>query len=68
LSNTVWFELAPGERPEALRYADEELISAITPEVMGVLNGSGALDALDDLMCPGSSQTLRASCFGDYRP
>jgi hypothetical protein len=29
LSNTVWFELAPGEKAEDLRYPDEELVSAV---------------------------------------
>jgi len=67
LSNTVWFELAPGEKAEDLSYPDDELISAIAPDVMSVLERSGALSALDDLLCPQSAQTPRASCFGDYR-
>ena len=67
LSNTVWFELAPGEEPEDLRYPDDELINAITPDVLRALECSGAFEALDDLMCPQSPQTPRVSCFGDYR-
>ena len=67
LSNTVWFELAPGEKPEDLRFPDEELIRDITLEVMKALLGTGAIDALDDLMCPASPNVLRAACFGDYR-
>jgi Protein of unknown function (DUF2695) len=67
LAHAIWFELAPGEKPKDLVYADEELIEAIAPDVMKVLLGSGAFDALDDLMCPVSPGLPRAKCFGDYR-
>ena len=50
--NSVWFELAPGERPEDLQFPDEELIDNITPVVMKCLRASGFFELLDDLMCP----------------
>ena len=52
LGNSVWFELAPGERPEDLQFPDEELIDDITPVVMKCLRASGYFELLDDLMCP----------------
>jgi hypothetical protein len=33
LSGSEWFELAPGESPEAPRLPDDDLISSITPDV-----------------------------------
>ena len=67
LANTVWFELAPGEKPEDLRYPDEELIDSITPDVMRCLNASGFFERLDDKMCPESSDEQRSQCWGDFR-
>jgi hypothetical protein len=67
LHNTVWFELSPGERPEDLRYPDEELIDAITPAVMKCLIGARFFERLDDLLCPGAPGAERSRCWGDYR-
>jgi hypothetical protein len=67
LSNTSWFELAPGEKAEELRYPDEELIQEITPYVMKALLGAGVIEALDDLMCPANPSVRRSACFRDYR-
>jgi len=67
LCNTIWFELAPGEKPEDLRYCDEELILEISPDVMKALLSSRVIEALDDLMCPANPSVPRSGCFGDYR-
>lgn len=52
LENSVWFELAPGEKPEDLRYPDMELIASITPDVMKCLHRARVFELLDDTMCP----------------
>jgi hypothetical protein len=67
LENSVWFELAPGEKPEDLRYPDEELIQSITPDVMKCLSGARFFELLDDVMCPQQPARERAQCWGDYR-
>ena len=67
LADTEWFELAPGEQPEDLEYADNELIDDITPDVMRVLRGAKVFDALDDALCPENAAVARKQCFGDYR-
>ncbi|HEU0300882.1 MAG TPA: DUF2695 domain-containing protein [Longimicrobium sp.] len=66
LARTVWFELAPGESPEDLRYPDPELVEEIAPDVMRVLQGSGFLRALDLAFCP-DPPALPARCHGDFR-
>jgi hypothetical protein len=67
LENSVWFELAPGEKPEDLRYPDEEVIDEITPDVMKCLNGARFFELLDDVMCPQQPVRQRAQCWGDNR-
>ena len=67
LGNSVWFELAPGERPEDLQFPDEELIDDITPVVMKCLRASGYFELLDDLMCPTAPEQERGQCWGDFR-
>ena len=67
LSNAVWFELAPGERPEDLRSPDQEIITHIREDVMKCLRAKGALEALDDLFCPMPSEGERVRCQGDFR-
>jgi hypothetical protein len=67
LETSVWFELAPGEKPEDLRYPDEELIDSITPDVMKCLNGARYFESLDDAMCPKETGRERARCWGDFR-
>jgi hypothetical protein len=67
LENSVWFELAPGEKPEDLQYPDEELIDSITPAVIKCLQGARFFEALDDAMCPEDASHERAPCWGDFR-
>lgn len=67
LADTEWFELAPGERPEDLRYPDAELIEDITPDVMRILLRVRAFEALDDVLCPPDASQPRQRCHGDYR-
>jgi hypothetical protein len=67
LSDTEWFELAPGERPEDLEYPDGDLIADITPDVMRALLGAGVFAALDDSLCPEDPARARQQCHGDYR-
>jgi hypothetical protein len=67
LTNTVWFELAPGERAEELRYPDEELIREITPAVLGVLAQRHAFEGLDDLLCPADPRAVPSTCAGGFQ-
>jgi hypothetical protein len=67
LTDTEWFELAPGEDPESLEYPDSELIDDITPDVMRSLFGAGIFGALDDILCPAEKTAPRLPCYGDYR-
>ncbi len=67
LSEAVWFELAPGEKPEELRYPDEELMESIAPDVIGLLEKTGFFIALDDLMAPEDATQEGEPCHGDFR-
>ncbi|HET8623735.1 MAG TPA: DUF2695 domain-containing protein [Gemmatimonadales bacterium] len=67
LTDTEWFELAPGERPEDLEYPDADLIDDITPDVMRCLAGAKIFQALDDVLCPADGARPRQECHGDYR-
>jgi hypothetical protein len=67
LTDSVWFELAPGETAADLVYPDEELIKSITPDVMKCINASGFLKALDDVFCPRLPFKAKARCHGDFR-
>lgn len=66
LQNTIWFELAPGERPQDLQFPDESLIDSIAPDVLRCVNASGFIEALDDQMCPKDEAVPRAGCAGDF--
>jgi hypothetical protein len=44
LQNTIWFELAPGERPQDLQFPDEALIDSIAPDVLRCVKASGFTD------------------------
>lgn len=67
LAGTVWRELAPGESPDDLQYADPELIESIEEDVMKVLEGSGFIRALDLAFCPRLPFARGARCHGDFR-
>lgn len=67
LENSIWFELAPGEAPEDLRYPDQELIASITPDVIKCVSAARVIEMLDDLLCPEDPTQERAHCWGDYR-
>jgi len=67
LTNSIWFELAPGEKPEDLQYPDEELIDSITPNVVKCLQASKFFELLDDVLCPQAAGGERAQCWGDFR-
>ena len=67
LTDSEWFELAPGERPEDLEYPDAELIADITPDVMRCLIGAKFFERLDDVLCPADGSHSRQPCHGDYR-
>jgi Protein of unknown function (DUF2695) len=67
LDSSVWFELAPGEKPEDLRYPDEELIDSITPDVMMCLLDSRFFELLDKALCPEEAGGESAPCWGDFR-
>jgi Protein of unknown function (DUF2695) len=67
LADSEWFELAPGERPEDLEYADSELVDEITPDVMRALSGAKVFGALDDVLCPSDASLPRRQCHGDFR-
>jgi hypothetical protein len=67
LTQSEWFELAPGERPEDLQYPDGELIEDITPDVMRALARAKVFEALDDALCPADGSHPRQPCHGDFR-
>jgi hypothetical protein len=67
LATSIWFELAPGEKPEDLRYPDEELIEDITADVMKCARAAKVFEALDDVLCPIEKSADRQSCYGDFR-
>ena len=67
LQNTVWFELAPGEKPEELVYPDDDVIASITPDVMQCLRKTRFFEALDDRLCPSDDEQPLEACYGDYR-
>jgi hypothetical protein len=66
LKNTLWFELAPGETVECLKYPDDELIQEITAEVMRCLEHSGFFEELDNRLCPESKEITVEQCQGDF--
>lgn len=63
----MWFELAPGERLEDLRYMDEEAVASMEPEVMRTLEQSGFFAALEEAMNPEDPAVEREPCHGDFR-
>jgi hypothetical protein len=67
LTDTEWFELAPGESPDDLEYADAEVIEDITPDVMRALASARFFAGLDDLLCPAEESQPRQPCHGDFR-
>lgn len=67
LADTIWFELAPGEDPAALVYPDEDIINAITPDVLQCLHSSGFFTRLDAVMCPAVPEQHPQECRGDFR-
>ena len=67
LTNTVWFELAPGETVQDLRYPDEQFIASISSNVLATVERAGVFSALDDLLAPEASSAAAASCHGDFR-
>jgi hypothetical protein len=66
LTNTVWFELAPGEAVLDLKYPDEQLIASISSNVLAAVERAGVFSALDDLLAP-EGATGAVSCHGDFR-
>jgi len=67
LCETVWFELAPGEKPEELVYPDEELVASIAPHVLQCLRDAHFFETLDDHLSPSNAADQRQACSGDYR-
>jgi hypothetical protein len=68
LAEAVWFELAPGERPETLEDdPDDELIEAITADVLGTLQRGGFFTALDEMLSPKNDALLAKMRSGDFR-
>ena len=67
LSDSVWFELAPGEDPETIAHPDENLIAAIKPDVLKTLHACGFFTALDEMLYPKKAGSSRQECSGDFR-
>ncbi len=64
LQNTVWYELAPDEKPEDLDYHDEETIKSIKDIILEILK------AKTDFVKKLDSQFIKndpVECFGDFR-
>ena len=64
LSNSVWFELAPGESPGDLVYSDEELVAEITGPIMAILNKTTFFATLDEAFTRAEEPAI---CWGDFR-
>ena len=64
LSNSVWFELAPGESPSDLVYSDEEVVAHITEMIMAILNKTSFFATLDEAF---THPEKPAVCWGDFR-
>jgi hypothetical protein len=64
LSNSVWFELAPGESPSDLVYSDDEGVAAITEPIMTILNKTSFFTTLDEAF---TRPEKPAVCWGDFR-
>lgn len=64
LVDSVWFELAPGEKPEELQYPDEEFISEISELVMAILLKTDFFGTLDRAFTRESDPAI---CWGDFR-
>jgi len=63
LSDSIWFELAPGENPEELDFLDDETIDEIKDIILAILKDKvDFVKKLDVLFCVES-----ATCFGDFR-
>jgi hypothetical protein len=67
LSNTVWFELAPGEDAKHLLYPDDELMASIAPDVLQAIEQAGVTARLDDLLAPEDANASAEHCHGDFR-
>jgi hypothetical protein len=67
LADTLWFELAPDERPETNEHPNQELLASIAPDVLGALQQMGFFAALDELLCPPSEKSEPQKCSGDFR-
>ena len=66
LKNSVWFELAPNEKPEDLVYPDNELINDISEDVFNALNSVDFFSSLDNIMAPIDSSVTAKECQGDF--
>lgn len=67
LAETEWYELAPGESPEELRYPDTERLEEIAPAVLERLEQAGFFTQLDELFTPAGAGRDPAVCYGDFR-
>jgi hypothetical protein len=66
LAESIWHECTPGENPSDLKYPDDELIEAISPDVMRILEKSGFFHLLDDRMMQFSEEHGQNSCRSDF--
>jgi hypothetical protein len=63
LENTLWYELAPNEKPENLDYHDDETIESITDIIMEILtNKTDFVKKLDTEFI-----SEKVVCHGDFR-
>jgi Protein of unknown function (DUF2695) len=58
---------SPESEPQKDNVLDDELIAAITPNVLACLSQQGFFEQLDDRFCPVDTSSARTSCQGDYR-
>jgi len=66
LSNSVWFELAPGEDKKKLRYLDEEYIKDSAPFITEALEKIKFFKKLDNQMLPINPFKKAKKCHGDF--
>lgn len=66
LQNTVWFELAPGERAEDIGIPDEDSLAEIRADVLAVVQKSGFYQLLDELFYS-AKKSNTILCGGDFK-
>lgn len=65
LQDTIWFELAPGERAEDIELPNDDLLAEIRVNVLGAVEKSGFYKLLDELLYS-ARESDAVVCRGDF--